>query len=81
VAGLTVAGWTITCLEGGGHQVTHLDDDTGDETMAGDFRSEVSVEEVIGAVLANAEAGDWIIDPHGAPMVVGIAARRDSGKQ
>jgi hypothetical protein len=60
-----VAGWTVAHTAGGGHQVLYLDDDTGEETVVGEFGPEVSVEEIIEQVLQQSEVGDWIIGPEG----------------
>jgi hypothetical protein len=66
-----VAGWTIIALTNGGHLVTHLDDDDDtDEELAGTFGAEVSVEEIINIILANAESADWILNPAGEPLIV-----------
>jgi len=66
-----VAGWTIIALTSGGHLVTQLDDDDDtDEELAGTFGAGVSVEEIIDIILANAEPGDWILNPAGEPLIV-----------
>lgn len=73
-----MAGWTITGLQGGGHIVTYLDDDTGEESLAGTFGLAVGLEEIVNMVLDAAEIADWVILPTGEVLVVAERPDDDS---
>lgn len=52
-----MGGWTISKLEGGGHRVSRIDGNPGEEVLHGDFAPEIAVEEIVEAVPVRSPTG------------------------